>query len=233
MTIFRYALLRGVRSPLSLLVNCIVPLVLIFIRPLWVGEGLNGFLQGFGLLAFVMMGGSFLMSMSILTDKIDGAIIRILSAPVTMRRYLTENLLSCMVPLTIQTLLISALGFFLYDWSFHLTIVVFLCYTMLILSSVSMSFAWHCLFKTKDSSAGAFGLVLTLSTMLGGAMVPLEILPGILEYIGAVFPIYWMMRGLLSAAMYGTMTTMFWLGLLAMALFTIAYLLYGGRRRLV
>ena len=228
MTIFRYALLRGLRSPLSLAINCFVPILIMFLRPFWTGGGVSGL----GLLAFVTMGGAFLMSMSILSDKMEGTIIRILAAPITMRRYLLENLLSAMMPLFVQVLLISILGYVLHDWSTTLTIAVFLCYTMLTLSSVAMAFAWHCLFKNKESSAGGFGMVLTLAAMLGGAMVPVEILPGILEYAGAIFPVYWMMRGINSVIAYDAFTQAFWLGILAMALFTTAYLLFGGRRRL-
>jgi len=235
MTIFHFALLRGIRNPLSMVVNCMIPLIIILIRPFWTGGDIAGFgnLPGFGLLAFTIMGGAFLMSQSILSDKVDGAIMRILAAPVTMRRYLAENLLSCMVPLVIQIALISLLGFILYDWSLALSFALFLCYTVLALSSVAMAFAWHCLFKSKENSNTGFSLVLTLMMMLGGVFIPIEILPGFLEYAGVIFPVYWAMQGIRSVLETGTMLTEYWLGIAAILLFAIAFLLYGGKRRII
>ena len=229
MIIFRYALIRGVRAPLSLIVNCVMPLILVLIRPLWADDAV----LGFGFIAFMIMSGAYLMSQSIITDKTDGAIYRILAAPVTMRRYLAENLLACMVPLTVQMILISLLGFMLYDWSPAIAFGVFLCYTLLTLASVSMSFAWHCLFKSKENSGAGFGFVLTFMAMLSGMLFPTTVFPGPLQYIGAIFPIYWAMQGLNSVLELGAMSMQYWLALAAMLLFTAAFLLYGGKRRII
>ena len=229
MTIFNYALLRGIRSPLSMIVNCLVPLVIILIRPMWT-DGSN---VGFGLMAFPVMSGAFLMSQSILTDKLDGAIIRILAAPMTMRRYLAENLLSCTLPLMVQMALVSLLGFILYDWTLTLSFGFFLCYTMLTLATVGMSFAWSCLFKDKDNSNVGFIFVIMFMAILSGVALPLEILPGVLQYVGVVFPVYWAMQGLNSVLETGAISAEFWLAMAAMLLFTVAFLLYGGKRRII
>ena len=231
MTIFRYALLRGVRSPLSMIVNCAMPLVLILIRPLWVMDG--GFSLGFALIAFMVMSGSYLMSQSILTDKTDGAIYRILAAPITMRRYLTENLLSCMVPLLTQIVLVTLLGHLLYNWSLPLSFFVFLCYTVLTLASVTMAFAWHCLFKIRENSGAGFGFVLTFMCMLSGMFFPMTFMPGPLQYVGAIFPVFWAVRGLNSVLELGTASGEYWLAIAAMLLFAMAFLLYGGKRRII
>ena len=229
MTIFRYALLRGIRNPFSLACTYILPIVLLLIRPLWA----DGSVGGFSLLALITMGGSYTMSLSIMTDKADGAILRILAAPITMRRYLMENLLSCAVPLLVQMAVVSALGRVLYDWSLTLSMAVFLCYTVLTLASVAMAFAWHCLFKSRENSAAGFSLVLFLTAFLGGLTFPLEFFPGPLEYVGVIFPAYWAMRGMRYVLETGAITGEFWIGIAAMLLFAIAFLLYGGKRRIV
>jgi len=229
MTIFKYALMRGIRNPLSMIVNCIIPLALIFVRPLWA----DGSMAGLAFLGFAIMNGAFLMSQSILTDKIDGAITRILAAPITMRRYLAENLLSCMAPVTIQMLLVSLLGFILYDWSLTLSIAIFLCYTVLTMSVVGMAFAWHCLFKTKEASSSGFAMVIMCMAMLSGMLIPTEILPGILEHIGVIFPAYWATQGINAVQEAGVFNADFWLAIAAMLLFTTAFLLYGGKRRII
>jgi len=173
------------------------------------------------------------MSLSILTDKADGAIVRILAAPITMRRYFAENLLSCMVPLFVQLIVVSLLGAILYDWGSILSIAVFLCYTILALASVTMAFAWHCLFKSKEASNAGFGFVVTLMSFLSGFLLPLEVFPGLLQYVGAMFPAYWTARGLHSVLETGAMTGDFWLSIVAMLLFAVAFLLYGSKRRII
>ena len=230
MTIFRFTLIKGLRSPGTFVFNCILPLVLILIRPLWTGDI---FLSGFGLLIMVIWGGSFLMCQGILNDKADGALTRILAAPVSMFNYLVQNLLAFMVPMTIQVVLVTVLGTILYNWSLTLALGVFLCYTVFTVSAVAMSFAWNCLFKSKDSSFSSFSVMVTFGTFLSGAMVPISTFPeGILRYVGAILPAYWAVRGLDSLAA-STITGDFWIAILAMLLFTAAFLLYGGKRRMI
>ena len=232
MIIFRFALLKGLRSPMTLLLNCILPLVLMFIRPLWEETGMMGGNAGFGLLVMVIWGGSFLMAQGTLNDKETGVIVRILSAPVSMLNYLTQNLLAYMAPLTVQVFLVSALGMILYDWSFDLALALFVCYTVFTISSVALSFAWNCLFKRKASSFPAFSAMVTFGIFLSGALIPLSLFPDVLQYVGMVFPAYWAIRGIEEAMVYG-MTGDYWLSILAMALFTMAFLLYGSKRRMI
>ena len=229
MTIFRYALLRGIRNPFSLLCTYLLPIVLILFRPFWT----DGSEAGFSFLVLVTIGGAYLMSLPIITDKTDGTVLRILAAPITMRRYLAENLLSCAVPLVVQMALISLLGMILYDWSLTLSFAVFLCYTVLTVASVAMAFAWHCLFKSRENSAAGFSLVLFLTAFLGGVTFPVEVFPGPLEYVGAVFPAYWAVRGIGTVLEAGALTEAYWLSIAAMFLFAAAYLLYGGKRRMI
>ena len=228
MTIFRFALIRGLRNPFALVLNCIMPLVLIFIRPIWTGEN---FLTGQGLLIMTIWGGAYLMAQGTLGDRESGALTRILAAPVSMRNYLVQNLLAYMVPLTLQVALVSAIGTFLYDWSLTFTLGLFLCLIVFTATSVAMSFAWNSLFRRKESSFITFSAVITFGFMLSGVFIPLDDLPAVLQDMGAVFPAYWAVRGLDSLSELGTMAGDYWIGLAAMALFSIAFLLLGGKRR--
>jgi len=230
MTIFRFALIKGLRQPMSLILNCLAPLALIMIRPLWTGEQM---LSGFGLLIFLIWGGAFLMSQGTINDRESGAITRIMAAPVSMRNYLTQNLLAYMVPLTVQVTLISVLGAILYDWSLSLALGLFLCYTVFTIASVTLSFAWNCLFKSKSSSFSSYSAVVTFGVALSGALIPLEILPTVMQYVGAIFPAYWGMRAINALVELGTVGTDYWIGVAAMVLFSIAFLLYGGKRRMI
>ena len=230
MTIFRYALIKGLRNPLTLAFNCVLPILLIFLRPLWIGEN---FLQGYGLLILLIWGGAFLMAQGTLHDKESGAITRILSAPISMRNYLAQNLLAYMVPLTVQVALVTLLGMGLYNWSPTLALGLFLCYTVFTATSVMMSFAWNCLFKSKNSSFSSFSAAVTFGSFLSGAYISLGNLPTALQYAGAIFPAYWAVRAINSLLEFGTMQGNYWIGLAVMILFSIAFLLYGGKRRMI
>ena len=97
LTIFRFAILKGLRNRATLIFNCVLPIVLIFVRPLW-EEGAAGplglgNLTAFGLLLTTMWGGAFLMSQGILNDRVSGSIVRIMSAPVTTLNYLSKTCL--------------------------------------------------------------------------------------------------------------------------------------------
>lgn len=232
MTIFRFALIKGLRNPGTFVFNCILPLAFVLIRPLWTGEF---FISGFGLLVMIIWGGAFLMSQGILIDRQDGALTRILAAPVSMLNYLTQNLLAFMVPMTAQVILVVVLGMILYGWGLALALALFLCYTVFTISAVAMSFAWNCLFKSKDSSFSSFSVLVTFGTFISGAIIPIQAFPeGIVRYIGAVLPAYWAVRGLNTLSLTElTLTGNFWLSILAMILFAVAFLLYGGKRRLI
>ena len=231
MTVFKYALLRGVRSPMSIVVNFGLPLFLIFIRSLWEGEGV-ALQDGFTLVAVVLMFGSFLVARGIMSDRQDGTVTRILAGPTTTFRYLAQNLLACMVPLAASIAAVMAIGYVLYDWHLSFAFALMLCYTMFAAASVAFSFAWSCLFKSREIGFSIFSVVAMFMAALGGLLIPLEFMPDILRYFGAVFPAYWAAFGLDALLAYGV-AGQYWLALAAMALFAAAFLLYGGKRRII
>jgi len=230
MTIFRYALIKGMRNPATLILNCIAPIVLVLLRPLWTDEHM---LSGFGILVMLIWGGAFLMAQGTINDRACGALTRILAAPVSMRDYLAQNLLAYMVPLTVQVALISILGTILYGWSATLALGLFLCYTVFTIASVTLSFAWNCLFKRKESSFSTFSALITFGTALSGVLIPRDILPAVLSYVGAIFPAYWAISSIDALIYTGSINSDYWLGLGALILFSLAFLLYGGKRRMV
>jgi len=226
LTIFKFTLLKGLRNPLTLVANCFLPLALIFIRPLWANDATIGA----RLMVMVMWGGAFLMSQSVLKDKEDGSIIRILAAPVTMLGYLTQSLLAFTVPLLVQTALISAAGAVLYGWDAAFLFALALCYIAFTVSAVALGFAWSCLFKCRDNSSSIFITLITFGSFLSGIFLPLELLPRPLQYVGAIIPSYWAVRGISALPEYDTA---YWSALLAMLLLAAIYLFYGGKRRLI
>ena len=235
LTIFRFAIIKGLRNRATLIFNCLLPIVLIFVRPMWVADGGlfgGGNLASFGLLLMTMWGGAFLMSQGILNDRTSGSIVRILSAPVTTFNYLTQNLLAYMVPLTLQIAIVSILGMIFYGWSTEFAIALFVCYTVFTMSAIALSFAWNCLFKSKETSFSSFSALITFGSFLSGGLIPIEFFPLPLQYAGAVFPAYWAIRGIRTFSDYGFAFDYF-TSLAAMLLIAAICLLYGGKRRII
>jgi len=228
MTIFKYALLRGIKNPVSIAGNFIIPLVLIFFDGLWISDYPNGF-YFFG---FILIYGAFTIARGILNDRQDGTVIRILAGPVTTLRYLTENLLACMIPMNALTAVIIIIGSFLYDWKISFALSLMMCYTIFIAACVSFVFAWSCLFKSKEVSNTVFSVAAMIMAIMGGLTIPHDMLPEPLRYAGAIFPTHWLSNGI-STLLNSGVTGEYWLSLAAMILFAVAYLLYGGKRRII
>jgi ABC-type multidrug transport system permease subunit len=228
MTIFKFAVLRGVRTPAFLLANFAVPLALIFIRDMWT----NASGSGFYLFGFLLIYGSLTVARGILNDKQDGTVIRILAGPVTTLRYLAENLLACVTPMAVQIIAVVTIGSFLHGWQVLFALSLALCYIIFVTACVSFVFAWSCLFKTKEVSNTVFVVAAMFMAVLGGLTLPLDMLPEPLRYFGAVFPTYWLSTGI-NALRDSGVTGEYWLSLGAIALFAAAYLLYGGKRRII
>jgi len=213
-----------------------MPLALIIIYPdmgfgaMAAAEAPNRLLFMVGLM--VIFGG-FALAKGIQQDRMDGTIIRILAGPITMRSYLVQNFMSAMVPMTVLSLLIGILGVALNGWYIAFAAGVVICYILLAASSIGLAFAWSCLFKDKETSWAALSVVITAIATLGGLMIPLSLLPFGLRLVGALFPAQWAARALENIMEYGVLNTEFWLAMLAMLMFTIAFMLFGGKRRLI
>jgi len=184
------------------------------------------------LVALMLMFGAFVMARSIQVDKMDGTITRILAGPVTMRGYLVQNFMSAMVPMTVLSIALGIIGVALHSWEISFALGLAICYILLSATSIGLSFVWSCLFKDKETSTAVLSVLITAIASLGGLMIPLALLPRFLRFLGALFPAHWATRALENLMDYG-MNTQFWLSMLAMFLFTVAYLLYGGKRRII
>ena len=232
MTVFKYAMRRGFTSPASIILNCAMPLFLIITNGNIDQEAGGLFSSGIMLAAMMIMFGGFMMARSIQLDKLEGTIVRILAGPITMRSYLVQNFFSAMIPMTALSVIIGVVGIVRHNWDVNFAIGIALCYALLAATSIGLSFVWSCLFKDKEASVAAYSVLITLMAFLGGLMLPTAILPDFLGRIGMVFPSHWAARGIETVVAYG-MNGEFWLSLLAMLLFTAAFLIYGGKKRMI
>ena len=227
-TIYKFALLRAWRNPLSLVFNAALPLALILIPGLWSGSSAIGF----SFIGVAIMYGAFMAARGILNDKLDGTLIRIFTTPVTTLGYLSQNLMAAMTSLTVQILAVGIIGSSLYGWGPQFTLSLMLLYFLFAAASVAFSFAWSCMFKDRETSYAIFSVLMSVVAMLGGFFIPLQVLPSALRYIGALFPAFWASNGIL-ALQGGDVMGGYWLSAAVIALFAVLYMVYGSKRRIV
>lgn len=228
LTVYKFALLRAWRSPLSLVFNAILPLALVLIPGLWSGQGA----MGFSFIGVALMYGAFMAARGMVNDKLDGTLVRIFTTPITASQYLLQNLMAAMTPLAVQVLAVGIIGSLRYGWGTGFTLSLMLLYLLFAAASVAFSLAWSCLFKERETSYAVFAVLTNVVAMLGGFFIPLPIMPAALRYIGALFPAFWASNGIL-ALQGGEAMGGYWISIAAITLFAVLYMVYGSKRRIV
>ncbi|MCL2199141.1 MAG: ABC transporter permease [Defluviitaleaceae bacterium] len=232
LTIFKNSLRRGFMNPTSLVANCALPLIiLVFIADSDIN--IMGMAQrSYHFVAITLMFGAFFMARGIQRDKIEGTVIRILAGPVSMRSYLISNFFASMVPMVGVSIALGVLGVVIHGWALDFAALLTLCYALLAATSIGLSFVWSCLFKDKETAGIAFSVTMMIVAFFSGLMIPLDDLPSIVFHVGALFPAHWAARAIDALVLNGA-ENMFWISMLAMMLFAVAYLIYGGKRRII
>ena len=228
MTIFYFALIRNLRRRTTMAAFMIIPFIMILIRPLWLEKESIGFTFYPMLILFA----SFLMVRLILMDRVSGTIIRIYAAPVTTLRYLAENLSAFCSVISVQVILVVSAGIILYQWELIMALKLALCYIIFTINAVALSLAWYSLFRKKEISDAVFSMVICFMSILGGIFIPIALLPEALRRIGMLLPTYWLSNAV-SQLLSNCKESDYWISLLILCLFSIAFLLFGSKRRLV
>lgn len=229
MIVFKYALLRNLRSSFSLFASCIVPVIFIFIYPeMWIYAPE----AGVSMIAYLMLLSSYLLVGIILEDQIDGSIIKILASPVSTFSYIVQNLLASILPLLLQITILVIVGQVRYNWKTEFTFGVAVSLLLFAIANIAFAFCWNMFFKSKETSKYTFIFVVISISLLSGMVVPIEALPVFLQNMGAVSHPYWLMRSINSLTLNG-LNLEFWLFQIILILFAAAFLILGGKRRTI
>ncbi len=227
MTIFQFAFIRSMKKKFTLLTLCTIPIIMIFIAPLWeTGEGF-----GYNFYGIIILYTAFLLVRAIMTDRINKITIRIFAAPVTTYQYLFQNLMGFLILIILQIIVIIGIGSIRYRWSLSDTCLLMIIYILFAANAISFSLAWNSLFRSKEMSDGVFSVVISIMSLLGGVFVPLSLLPGILQKIGMIFPTYWLSTALIEVQNNKNTLKLF-LAAGMLILFSVACLIFGSKRRL-
>ena len=227
MTIFMYALVRNLRSPVAYFLGLIVPTVLI-VAPanMWRSTPAAALVM----LVTLMLLSANMMAALILEDRMDGSIIKVLISPVTMVCYIFQNMLASIIPFVLQIVLLGILGLLRYNWTTGFTVGMAVVLLVCAMSSAAFAFCWNMFFKSRSNSNYTFLFFMVVMMLISGLMIPVEALPGFMQHMGAVFYAYWFVRAVAVLADYG-MTVPFWLYNAIVLFFGAGFLLLGGTRR--
>lgn len=226
LTVFRFGMVRGLKNWVSILFNMALPIGLIFVSSLWIGEAQRGFY----FLAGSLMFGSFPACKSLLDDKLEQTYRRIDLSPISEMSYLLQSVVSGFIPVFIPVVIVIILGRFMYNWESGFMLGLFILYTLFNIASMAMIMVWCNLFSHKKTSSVVFNVSMSVVAMLGGIWIPLEIMPEILRTLGGLFPIYWVSLSLDRLLNYG-INWQFGMYLLILVLFISAYTLFGIKGR--
>jgi len=229
MTVFKFAILRNIRSPVSFLASLIVPIFFMFMNTeVWIYAPV----VSVTMIITLMILSAHLLTGLMLEDRIDGSIIKIFMSPVSTVSYIFQNLLSAIMPVVVQIVILGILGIVRYNWEVEILVGISVTLLIFAVTNTAFSFCWNMFFKSKSGSRYSFMFVGAVMLLLSGIMVPIEALPGIMQYVGAIFHTHWLMRGLNVLALEG-LSASFWMYQGVMLLFATAFLLLGGRRRTI
>lgn len=152
--------------------------------------------QAMGFLVQFMLYMSVITAGIVLEDKNSGVFYRVFYAPITLKRYITENLLAFMIVGIIQVTLVLGLMkiFFGMDFSGRYLSI----YTLLLLFSIvciSLGMWIVSLFKKPIGAYTTIVLATTPLVMLGGCYWPMDFMPKIYQNIALFIPTFWVMNG--------------------------------------
>jgi len=156
--------------------------------------GFNATSPGFGVM-FVMMG-AFFTTVVLAEEREMNILSRLLTTPITKIVLLSGKLLGVFCVTIIQFLFIIFFGQFILgvNWG-NSPLSVLLIAISFTLSAVGLGTILSSVIKTSAQASALTILISIVTSMIGGAWWPIEIMPKYLQTIGKFTPQYWAING--------------------------------------
>jgi len=156
--------------------------------------GFNATSPGFGV-TFVMMG-AFFSAVVLAEEREMNILSRLLTTPITKIVLLSGKLLGVFCVTIIQFLFIIFFGQFILgvNWG-NSPLSVLLIAISFTLSAVGLGTILSSVIKTSAQASALTILISIVTSMIGGAWWPIEIMPKYLQTIGKFTPQYWAING--------------------------------------
>ena len=152
-------------------------------------------LRSLGLLAFSMMTLSSFSVNNLLKEREDRTFYRVMSSPLTLKRYMLQNILGYCLILLWQVLTM----FLALKWVFGADLgpsffSLFLVMGVFALYCVSFGVALAAIARTSRQAGAIAPMIITPMSMLSGLYWPRSIMPRFLEIIGRYLPPTWLIE---------------------------------------
>lgn len=170
-------------------------------------------------------------------ERDDQTLFRMLASPVTRSQYLAAKLLFLFASGLFAFFLVWTSGVILFGIRI-MEPVAFLIFSALIIAALTGVIAMlYAVVKTRAQAAASGPAIIIVLSMLGGAMIPIQSLPGFMKKIAVISPVYWGTDGLQKIVISNVkLATLPWhVGVLltfAILLNLIAFILFAKKVRL-
>ncbi|QDI92245.1 ABC transporter permease [Salicibibacter halophilus] len=192
MTIFTFALKRIFRDKSNLASLTLFPIAAIFLPANDNWPLLPYGYQFFGVLILFV---AIRLTGLLIDDRQKGVVKRLAAAPVTHFQYLFQNLLAFSVIVIAQCILVIA-GGVMYGNELYEPLWLLVLFLVFSFTAIAFTLAWNTLYRNKETSFLIFMAVIMIIAMLGGLILPVDMLPDTLEKIAVIFPTYWLAEGI-------------------------------------
>ncbi|WP_413377142.1 ABC transporter permease [Alkalihalobacillus sp. 1P02AB] len=227
MTIFQYALKRSFSNKTNMLFLMLAPVVCIFLPA---AEHWPLFPFGYQYFGILIMFISMRLTSIILEDRTRGVVKRLAVAPITHFQYLSQNLLAYFIIMVIQSFIV-VYGGLLYGQELYQPFLLFGLFLSFSLTALAFALAWISFFRSKETSFLIFISLISLLALMGGLLIPIEMMPDVLVKLAVLFPTYWLMEGL-NWIVLGENLSDFLLVNGMLLLYAVIFLILGSIRRI-
>lgn len=137
------------------------------------------------------------------TERRSGTYLRLRSAPISTRAIIGGKVLACLIASVLDVVVLLAVAALLFHVHIErvsaLALAVFSC----AICFAGITILLGCAGRSEQSVGGAGWAILLLFAMLGGAMVPLSVMPEWLRALSDVSPVKWGITALEGATVRG------------------------------
>jgi linearmycin/streptolysin S transport system permease protein len=133
--------------------------------------------------------------LSLLGERREGTLARLLAAPISAGTIVTAKALSTLVLGTVSMIVLVVASTFLLgaDWGDPLAVGALILAG--VVSAMGLTSLVGGLAKTEEQAAGYSSIIAVVLGILGGTFFPLSQAPGLLTTLNRITPHYWLMRG--------------------------------------
>ncbi|MEK4966240.1 ABC transporter permease [Cytobacillus sp. FSL R7-0696] len=192
MTVFHFVLKRSIANKTSLLILFLFPVVAIFLPS---GEYWPHLPYGYQYFGIFILFISLKLSGLILEDRMRGIAKKVSIAPISHFSYLAQNLLAYFSILILQCLIL-VFGGVLVGKELYQPFWLFILFITFSMASIAFALMWISFFRNKEISMLIFMSIISVIALIGGVLIPIELLPEILQKIAIMLPTFWLAWGI-------------------------------------